>query len=66
VTLHKNKISYKKVSISRSPYSHTKLEEKKTILKKELGINSNGDIPNHDNVIGNIKCSIAYKLITKR
>ena len=58
------KISYKKVSIYRSPYSHKKFS-KKTILKKELDINANGDIPNHDNVISFDESFMSIESLTK-
>jgi len=37
--LHKNKISFKKISVSRSPYSEEEIKEKKIKLHTDLNIN---------------------------
>lgn len=50
--LHRNKLSYKKVTVSKSPFSSIEIKQKKEKMRKDLNIKIKDDGKfNHDNVI---------------
>jgi len=62
--LHKNKISFKKISVSRSPYSEEEIKEKKIKLHTDLNINDSKNF-NHDNVVSFDESFMSIQKLTK-